>query len=140
MNRKRIAIALVVVAAAGSGYLLGRSAHRPGTATSGAAASPSAAQQVYTCSMHPQVRLDRPGKCPICEMPLILAAAAETGTDGEPMLQLSDHALAMASVETTPVTRRELSRELRAVGKIQYNESSLATVTNIRRVFGSCCS
>ncbi|NOT32322.1 MAG: efflux RND transporter periplasmic adaptor subunit [Planctomycetes bacterium] len=45
------------------------------------------------------------------------------------MLQLSDHALAMASVETTPVLRRELSRELRAVGKIQYNESSLATVT-----------
>src|SRR5688572_10143743 len=129
MNMKRIVIALVVVAAAGGGYLLGRSAHRPGMAASASAASPSAAQEVYTCSMHPQVRLDRPGKCPICEMPLILAAAAETGTGGEPMLQLSDHALAMASVETTPVTRRELSRELRAVGKIQYNESSLATVT-----------
>jgi len=35
----------------------------------------------------------------------------------------------MASVETTVVTRRELTRDLRAVGKIQYNESSLATVT-----------
>jgi Cu(I)/Ag(I) efflux system membrane fusion protein len=35
----------------------------------------------------------------------------------------------MANVETTPVTRRALSRELRAVGKIQYNESSLATIT-----------
>ena len=45
--------------------------------------------------MHPQVRLDRPGKCPICEMPLIPATAAETGSGGEPMLQLSDHALAM---------------------------------------------
>jgi Cu(I)/Ag(I) efflux system membrane fusion protein len=45
------------------------------------------------------------------------------------MLQLSAHALAMASVETTHVTRRALARELRAVGKIQYNESSLATVT-----------
>jgi hypothetical protein len=45
------------------------------------------------------------------------------------MLQLSDHAIAMASVETAPVTRRELSRELRTVGKIQYDESSLATVT-----------
>lgn len=138
MNMKRIVIAfvviaLVVVAAAGGGYLLGRSAHRPGAAASGAAASPSTAQQVYTCSMHPQVRLDRPGKCPICEMPLIVlptaASARETGSSGEPRLQLSDHALAMASVETTPVVRRALSRELRAVGKIQYNESSLATVT-----------
>ena len=45
------------------------------------------------------------------------------------MLRLSDHALAMANVETTPVTRRALARELRAVGKVQYNESSLATVT-----------
>jgi len=82
MNRKRIVTALVVVAAAGSGYLLGRYAHWPSSAPSEAAASPSTAQQVYTCSMHPQVRLDRPGKCPICEMPLILAAAAETGSGG----------------------------------------------------------
>jgi Cu(I)/Ag(I) efflux system membrane fusion protein len=85
--------------------------------------------ETWTCSMHPQIRLPRPGKCPICEMPLIVAATAQTGSGGEPMLQLSDHALAMASVETTPVTRRELSRELRAVGKIQYSESALATIT-----------
>jgi Cu(I)/Ag(I) efflux system membrane fusion protein len=129
MNRNRILIVLVVVAAAAGGFMLGRSTHRPESAATDAAAAPSTAQQVYTCSMHPQVRLDRPGKCPICEMPLIPASAAETGSSGEPMLQLSDHALAMASVETTPVTRRELSRELRAVGKIEYNESSLATVT-----------
>lgn len=129
MKRNRILIALVVVAAAAGGFMLGRSTHRPESAATDAAAAPSTAQQVYTCSMHPQVRLDRPGKCPICEMPLIPASAAETGSSGEPMLQLSDHALAMASVETTPVTRRELSRELRAVGKIEYNESSLATVT-----------
>jgi len=129
MNRNRIFIALVVAAAAAGGFMLGRSTHRPESAATDAAVAPSTAQQVYTCSMHPQVRLDRPGKCPICEMPLIPASAAETGSSGEPMLQLSDHALAMASVETTPVTRQELSRELRAVGKIQYNESSLATVT-----------
>jgi len=62
-------------------------------------------------------------------MPLIPAAGAQTGAGGAPMLQLSDHALAMASVETAPVIRRELFRELQTVGKIQYNESSLATVT-----------
>ena len=131
MKRRLIVIASVVVVAAvgGGGYLLGRAAARPGSAASTAAAAPAAAQQTYTCSMHPQVRLDRPGNCPICEMPLIPAAAAQTGSGGEPMLQLPDHALAMANVETTPVTRRELSRELRAVGKIQYNEASLATIT-----------
>ncbi len=121
--------AVVVVAAGGLGYVLGRSHPRHGMAATGPAAAPASSRQAYTCSMHPQVRLDRPGNCPICAMPLIVADAAQTGSAGEPMLQFSDHALAMASVETTPVTRREHSRELRAVGKVQYNESSLATVT-----------
>jgi len=29
--------------------------------------------QIWTCSMHPEVRLENPGKCPKCGMPLILA-------------------------------------------------------------------
>ncbi|MCC6428715.1 MAG: efflux RND transporter periplasmic adaptor subunit, partial [Phycisphaerales bacterium] len=85
--------------------------------------------QVYTCSMHPQVRLDQPGNCPICEMPLIPAASATTASGEAPMLQLSEHAVSMASVETVAIERRPLSRDLRAVGRIEYNESSLATIT-----------
>lgn len=46
------------------------------------------------------------------------------------MLELSEHARAMASVETTPVRRRKLSREIRAVGKVQYNETGLANITS----------
>ncbi len=130
MNRQHILVTLVLsTAAAGVGYWLGRSAPHATNAAPGSAPAPDAAQPVYTCSMHPQVRLDRAGTCPICEMPLIPASAAESGADGTPRLQLSERALAMASVETTPVARRPLTRELRAVGKIQYNESSLATVT-----------
>lgn len=45
------------------------------------------------------------------------------------MLELSEHARAMASVETVPVERRKLSREIRAVGKVQVNEAGLANVT-----------
>ncbi|MBT9555793.1 MAG: efflux RND transporter periplasmic adaptor subunit [Myxococcales bacterium] len=44
------------------------------------------------------------------------------------MLRLSDHALAMASVETAEVKRRVLNHELRTVGRIEFNESSLATI------------
>jgi membrane fusion protein, copper/silver efflux system len=47
----------------------------------------------------------------------------------ESMLELSEHARAMASVETAPVERRKLNREIRAVGKVQYNESALSTIT-----------
>ncbi|MFZ2155410.1 MAG: efflux RND transporter periplasmic adaptor subunit [Bradyrhizobium sp.] len=45
------------------------------------------------------------------------------------MLELSEHARAMASVETVPVHRRRLSREIRVVGKVQYDETGLAEIT-----------
>jgi Cu(I)/Ag(I) efflux system membrane fusion protein len=128
-KEKILAMALLALSA---GFLLRGcfvSSH-PSAETRGTGSAVQAAEaEIWTCSMHPQIRLPGPGKCPICEMPLIAAAAAQTGAGGEPMLQLSDHALAMASVETTPVSRRELFRELRAAGKIQYSESSLAVIT-----------
>ena len=130
-----VLVSLIVLLAAGAGYLLGSAragsggrSNVPG-ASGGMADAPSTAKQVYTCSMHPQVRLDQPGNCPICEMPLIPAASASTAAGEAPMLQLSEHAISMASVETVAIERRPLSRDLRAVGRIEYNESSLATIT-----------
>lgn len=96
------------------------------------ATSPTAGAQIWTCSMHPQVRLPNPGDCPICSMPLIPAnpnPESNSEGKGEPMLTLSEHARAMASVESAPVERRKMSREIRAVGKVQYNESALSTIT-----------
>jgi Cu(I)/Ag(I) efflux system membrane fusion protein len=67
-------------------------------------------------------------------MPLVPATlsakvSANGGAKSESMLELSEHARAMASVETARVERRKLSREIRAVGKVQYNESALSTIT-----------
>ncbi|MFH1066561.1 MAG: efflux RND transporter periplasmic adaptor subunit [bacterium] len=48
-----------------------------------AACSPSANEKsgggktIYTCSMHPQVRQDKPGNCPICGMKLVPVNEAE---------------------------------------------------------------
>lgn len=104
---------------------------KSGTDASISASSGSREAEVWTCSMHPQIRLPKPGNCPICSMPLIrIEGDAKSPATEEPMLQLSEHARAMASVETIPVERRRLSYELRAVGKVQYNETALATVTS----------
>lgn len=46
------------------------------------------------------------------------------------MLELSEHARAMARVETIPVRRRRLTRDMRVVGKVQYDETRLATITS----------
>ena len=37
---------------------------------------------VYTCPMHPEIRQDQPGSCPICGMTLVDAAAARSGPSG----------------------------------------------------------
>ena len=125
----RVLIAAAIVLAAGGFALwISRVRDEPGNGESIGATT----GKIWTCSMHPQVRLPNPGKCPICSMPLIEAAvessAAPAGEDGS-MFELSDHARATAGVETTAVERRKMTREIRAVGKVQYNETALATIT-----------
>ncbi len=128
----QVAMGLVLVAVAVTGFALGYFL-RPGTGTgSPEPTSGSAAPErksVWTCSMHPQVRLPEAGSCPICSMPLIPAEAGPASGEA-PTLTLGPAALAMASVETAQATRRKLSRELRLLGKVQYNETALATVTS----------
>ena len=46
----------------------------PASATSG---TPAAAE-TYTCSMHPEIIADKPGKCPKCHMDLIVKKQVNT--------------------------------------------------------------
>jgi P-type Cu+ transporter len=57
---------------------------RYATPVRAAAPPPGAAEQIYTCPMHPQVRQKGPGSCPICGMALEpLTVGAEEGPDPE---------------------------------------------------------
>lgn len=40
--------------------------------------SATAAKEVYTCTMHPEVRSDKPGDCPKCGMKLVLMDSSDT--------------------------------------------------------------
>jgi len=165
-TKRTVLIALVVFIVVGAGVLY---FNRP--ADGGANSAAEANGQIWTCSMHHQVCIPKPGKCPICSVPLVPISKPGTTNDttvgktaspkiksyrstmmpGEvsqtprkdsmgmdmvpvyesegSMLELSDHARAMASVETVPVQRRKMSREIRVVGKVQYNETALANIT-----------
>ncbi len=122
-----IMILVVAIVALAAGYAI-RGVLSP-SAESSAARTAAPSNEVWTCSMHPQIRLSQPGSCPLCSMPLIRAVGAESsGMGGEPVLELSDHARAMAGVETMAVRRRKLAREIRAVGKVEYNETAMADI------------
>jgi membrane fusion protein, copper/silver efflux system len=49
-----------------------------------AAPAMAATKQMYTCPMDPQVRQDRPGKCPICGMNLVLEKNTTTADSTPP--------------------------------------------------------
>jgi Cu(I)/Ag(I) efflux system membrane fusion protein len=86
-----------------------------------------AAVKAWTCSMHPQIQLPEPGKCPICFMDLI--PVTEESQDEEPrQLVMSEAAKQLAEVQTAAVERRTVSKPVRMVGKVDYDETRLATI------------
>jgi Cu(I)/Ag(I) efflux system membrane fusion protein len=90
--------------------------------------APQAVTGVWTCSMHPQIRLDHPGKCPLCGMDLVpLATSASTVTDPR-HLSLSEHARRMATLETVVIEPRALVKEIRTVGRVAFDETRLAQI------------
>jgi Cu(I)/Ag(I) efflux system membrane fusion protein len=77
--------------------------------------------EVWTCSMHPQIRQSKPGKCPLCAMELIkLTPSAGVSADGN--IMLSDEAAALAGVQTTRVTGGGGVKEILLYGTIQSDE------------------
>ncbi len=83
---------------------------------------------IWTCSMHPQIRLPNPGKCPICFMDLIPLEEDEGG--GSPIqMSMSEEAMKMAEVQTVSVRRGFTETEVRTVGKVQPDERKLRKVS-----------
>lgn len=83
--------------------------------------------QMWTCSMHPQIMQPEPGDCPICGMDLI---PAETGADGLAMneIKMTENAMALANIQTTIVGNVYGTNEntMQLSGKIMANEEANA--------------
>ncbi|OHX65724.1 efflux RND transporter periplasmic adaptor subunit [Flammeovirga pacifica] len=78
-------------------------------------------EQIWTCSMHPQIRQKEPGNCPICGMKLI---PASSGSDGQDMshISLSASAVALANIQTTQVSKQAAEKVLTMQGKVAVDE------------------
>lgn len=139
--RHWVARGIVLLAVCAAVFILGVGYGRMG-GHAGAAqlAAPSAAMpEQWTCSMHPQIKLPKPGQCPICFMDLIPVGTG-AGNASAPRIVLPERARTLARVATTPVARRELTRTVRMVGKVTADETRIVYVSatfpgRLERVF-----
>jgi len=122
---------LLIIGALVVGYRLGRPVpdKAPEVVQSDAGA-PDGEPRMYTCSMHPSVRLPDPNaKCPICFMDLI-PVSDEGGEGNRLRVTMSEAAAATSRIETAPVARFFPVAEARLYGKVTFDETSVARLTS----------
>jgi Cu(I)/Ag(I) efflux system membrane fusion protein len=79
---------------------------------------------IWTCAMHPQIRMHEPGKCPICGMDLIpLSQGGVTADSGA--IQMTKEAAQLANVLTSVVSKQNSVKDIRLYGKVQADERLL---------------
>ncbi|MHC1733135.1 MAG: efflux RND transporter periplasmic adaptor subunit [Bacteroidales bacterium] len=93
--------------------------HEPGQTTE------VAQETTWTCSMHPHIRMQEEGDCPICGMDLIpLVQNGSSGIDPD-AVHLTREGAALANVMTTVASRQKPVMEVRLYGKVQPDERLL---------------
>ncbi len=83
--------------------------------------------KLWTCSMHPQIKMEKPGNCLICGMELIpLDESKDFGeaiTSNE--IVLSEEAIQLANIQSSKVVRSNAKKEIRLLGAIKPDERRL---------------
>ena len=85
----------------------------------------------WTCSMHPQIKQDKPGQCPICAMDLIpLKTAQSSGEDMDPNeIVLTESAAGLADIQTMMVSKGTAQKSIYLQGKVHADERNIAELT-----------
>ncbi len=122
-NRSNLLTALIMLAV---GLLIGWLIKPSGSDTSHTGdihenADAVSKNTIWTCSMHPQIRMQEPGKCPICGMDLI-PLESNTSTDDPMEIKMSATAMQLANVQTAVVGYGDPVKEIQMNGKVQPDE------------------
>jgi Cu(I)/Ag(I) efflux system membrane fusion protein len=84
-------------------------------------------ETTWTCSMHPQIRQQEPGDCPICGMDLI-PLESDDNLDADPdEVQMSQTAIKLAGVSTMLVSSEKPVKEIRLTGKVVADQRLVYT-------------
>jgi len=97
----------------------------------------SGGEEIWTCSMHPQIRQNEPGICPICEMDLI-PLDNSMSNDDPTILRMSEEAAKLAQIETFVVGESSTSNStdnvqnsasIRVDGTVELDERTIKSQT-----------
>lgn len=80
----------------------------------------------YTCSMDPQVKEDKPGKCPICHMELTLIQQDDTEPNE---ISLSTQQIQLGNITTQTVSETQSSLEQNYTGVLTINQEKIKTIS-----------
>ncbi len=90
----------------------------------------------YWCPMHPPIVRDKPGKCPICGMPLSKRKKSAGTAEEEALppgvvsrVTLTPYQVAAAGIQTVPIDYQPLSKEIAAVGFVEFDERKLTRIS-----------
>ncbi|MBC8355779.1 MAG: efflux RND transporter periplasmic adaptor subunit [Planctomycetes bacterium] len=120
-----IVAGMLVIVAMGLAQRIGWISAGDGTAT----VESSAADQVFTCPMHPQIRQPTAGRCPICGMALVVATAGGADLD-ELSVRIEPAQRRLAGIETAKASRQPVFATIQTVGAIAIDESRMATIAS----------
>jgi Cu(I)/Ag(I) efflux system membrane fusion protein len=121
-SKKYIRYSLILIGGIFLGWLFFHSPHRN---EGKHGHDPEIAQEtIWTCAMHPQIRMSEPGKCPICGMDLIPLKQNTTSIDPA-AIHLTKEAAQLANVLTSVVYKQKPVKEVRLYGKVQADERLL---------------
>ena len=110
-------ILFVAVASATAAWFAAR--HQPAPAAAASADATGRKILYYQSPMHPWIKSDKPGKCPICGMNMVPVYENGESTNTGFGLKLNADSVNVANVQTAPVQRRSLVHSLAVAGAIQ---------------------
>jgi multidrug efflux pump subunit AcrA (membrane-fusion protein) len=121
MKRTIFFLALIAGLAGGALWLVKHHSSAP------PATSPDGRKILYYQSpMHPWIKSDKPGKCPICGMNLVPIYADAESTNTGFGLKLNSDSVNVANIQTALVQRRQIVHTLRVAGNISANSRTAA--------------
>lgn len=81
-------------------------------------------EEVYTCPMHPEIRQNKPGSCPICHMKLVKVEQSKTdGRKADIDLNISPYQADLVGIKPIEVSKKEVMYSIAVSGRMLSRNS-----------------